>query len=75
MNGTSVIGAGFLPNQGTAWQVKDDGPIPADQMAMSSPMVATSPPGNALRLSAPDPSAGVAAGLAHPTLTHLIGPT
>jgi ELWxxDGT repeat protein len=35
MNGFSLIAAGPLPNLGAAWHVKDDGPIPPDQMAIS----------------------------------------
>jgi hypothetical protein len=54
MNGTSIIGTGALPNQGPAWQIKDDCPIPADQMGPAAAPASLPAPGGALHLSAPD---------------------
>jgi ELWxxDGT repeat protein len=67
MNGTSTSFVVVLPNPGAGWQVKDDGPIPPDQMGTSA--ANASPPPTSLHFSAPDLSAG----LTDPTVPHASG--
>jgi Domain of unknown function (DUF4347)/FG-GAP-like repeat len=58
MNGTSIIGGGLLPNPGSTWHVKDDGPIsdpaPPPALHLSTPDAANS----VAMKSAPDGAAG-----------------
>jgi uncharacterized protein YxjI len=58
MDSSIMIGAGALPNLGPNWQVKDDGPIPPDQMGTPSAGGALPAPGGAVHLSTPDGFAG-----------------
>jgi hypothetical protein len=51
MNGTTIIGGGLLPNPGSTWQAKADGPIPPGEMNVRLP---DSPP--TLYASSPDPT-------------------
>jgi hypothetical protein len=72
MNGRTIVAAGGLPNQGPGWQVKDDGPIPPDQMATLSATAAPAP--GILRLSAPDLVAGSETSvLSNPTASNASG--
>jgi FG-GAP-like repeat len=48
MNGTAIIGGGVLPNPGPAWQVKNDGPIPPDQMSIAAADSSLAASGNEL---------------------------
>jgi hypothetical protein len=50
MNGTSLVASAALTSPGAAWQIKNDGPIPPDQMGNGA--------GGAMHLSAPDTSNG-----------------
>jgi lipopolysaccharide export system protein LptA len=61
MNGTSIASAAALTSPGAAWQIKNDGPIPPDQMGTGA--------GGAMHLSAPDAAHSAGAGAAELTLT------
>jgi hypothetical protein len=70
MNGLSIIGAPTLPNPGSSWQLKNDGPIPLDQMGTTtgSPSQPTATP----YLSAPD-AVNLAAPTGQPVLAGVLG--
>ena len=55
MNGTSVLSAVAPTTPGSGWQLKNDGPIPADQMGAAGAADAS---GGTMHLSAPDGANG-----------------
>jgi hypothetical protein len=63
MNGTSIVSAVAIPSPGVGFQLQDDGPIPADQMATGSGTMYLSMPDGVNGMSDPLKLAAQGAGL------------